>query len=73
MKKGEYKTTIRLDQKMKEQLDDVFSYSHHHTKSDLIRHALFIGLSQIRTKLRCDCDFDKPDFNPTTKTTEDKS
>ena len=47
MKEGEYKTTIRLDEKMKEQLDHVFSYSHHHTKSDLIRHALFIGLNHI--------------------------
>jgi len=48
MKEKEYKITIRLDQKMKEQLDDVFLYSHHHTKSDLIRHALFIGLQQIK-------------------------
>jgi len=65
MKKIDYKTTIRLDGKMKTLLDNVFCYSHHHTKSELIRHALFIGLQQIRKK-------NKVNYNPTTKTTEEK-
>ena len=74
MKGKEYKTTIILDQKMKKQLNDTFLYSHHHTKSDLIRHAIFIGLQQIQSDEDSMPNIDKRHKTyQATKTTEEKT